>query len=359
MRYGVIPKFLGLGWGCILIFLWVSSSCAQEREQPIVKSVPAFRFEVNEQVEVDVFLNYTEHGDPFFYSAHLETDVCSDGLCKPISITVRWDLLGRFLSYHTDETHKLTKFDHVELTAEDHAQLHKILADTASVLRDYEVEDMIDTSTHIHSLQVDAVTRPTSTTFDGTTVEGALYTVYTLWHFTNGPIRRQLVEHTRSILSDSFVKYILHSGNRDYIAFIFKTISPTQYDRFIADIIELVGNHDEYIPHFALAQLRDNILSDPSCQRVLLAFFLPAANPVKNALLTRLAAVPLDSKSLEQLLSFLPGRPENQVIAIFSLLENNKSQLDKKLIKKVSDLASNSDYFIASQAKNLLKRIAL
>src|SRR5690606_31287762 len=99
--------------------------------------------------------------------------------------------------------------------------------------------------------------------------------------------------------------------------------------------------------------------SNPVHQYTLLAFFLPAANAVKNALLTRMTTVPLANKSLKQLLSFLPGRPDNQVIAIFSLLEHNKSQLDKELIKEISDLASSPDHFIASQAKSVLKRIAL
>src|SRR5690606_13440718 len=155
----------------------------------------AFDFQVNEFTAVSVDLAYTPSGDPVFYSSHLETDVCSDGLCKPVSITIHWDLLGRFLSYHTDKRHRLTKFDHIELTEEDHAQLHRILSDTSSVLRDYQVEDMIDTAVHLQSRKLDAVTGATSKTFDGATVEGALYTVYTLWHFTNGDIRKRILEH--------------------------------------------------------------------------------------------------------------------------------------------------------------------
>src|SRR5690606_6322691 len=147
----------------------------------------------------------TATGDAVSCSAYLETDVCSDELCKPVYITIRWDLLGRFLSYHTDKQHRLTKFDHVELTKDDHARLHAILSDTASILRDYKVEDMIDTTVQLQSLKVDAVTGATSKTFDGATVEGALYTVYTLWHFTNGPVRKRIVEHTASLLSDRFL----------------------------------------------------------------------------------------------------------------------------------------------------------
>lgn len=352
-----MPSFTKIWLTLLFIFLAVGLPFAQERDRPLEKSVFAFRYMSDEGLDVDVYLQYTLENKPIAYSAHLETDVCSDGLCKPVNITIQWDLLGRFHSYHTDGRHVLTKFDHIELTQEDHRQLHKILSDTASILRDYKVEDMIDTAVHVRSQQVDAVTRATSVTFDGATVEGALYTVYTLWHFTNGPVRRRILEHTESLLSDPFVKYMLHSGKRDYVSFIFKNISSGQRNSLTTDIIKLIEDDDEYIPHFALAQLGDSILSIPSWQHELLNRFPQATTTVKNAFLARLSAIQVDNASIDSLISFLPELRENQIIAVFSIIEKNKARINGKTRKSLETLSQSNDTTIARHAKNTLKRI--
>lgn len=356
LRYGVMPKEIAIWFGCILIVLMSSVSYAQG-DKGVGEAIRVFPFEVNDSLSVNVNLEYNEEGYPKRYAAHLVTDVCSDDLCKPINITVWWDLLGRFLTYYTEEHYKLTKFDHVELTPADHIQLHKILSDTASILRDYEVEDMIDTAVHVQSQQADAVTRATSLTFDGTTVKGALYTVYTLWHFTNGALRHRIAEHTKGLLSGSFVKYMLHSGNRDYVAFTFKNLDSEDQQRFVGDIIELLGDKDDYIPHFALAQLNDKVLAHSSYQHMLLNYLPKVESSVKNALLKRFEVIQVDREGLAVLLSFVSKLKENQVALVFSIIENNKPSLDKSLIEQIRVLSHNSDKTIGRQAGDILRKI--
>lgn len=352
-----MPRGLAAGFGSMLIVLLGSVSYGQGILEALNRPDRVFRFEVNDSLSVNVDLEYSEGGHPKSYSARLETDVCSDELCRPINITVRWDLLGRFLSYHTEDRYKLTKFDHVELTAADHRQLHKILSDTASILRDYEVGDMIDTSVHVQSREVDAVTRATSLTFDGTTVKGALYTVYTLWHFTNGAIRHRIAGHTRTLLSGSFVRYMLHSGNRDYVAFTFKHLLSGERSHFISDIIELLGDEDDYIPHFALAQLSDGELADTSRQHALLRYLPAVKAPVKNALLKRFETLRVDREGLSMLLSFLPELEDNQIAEVFSIVGNNRSSLDKELLEQIQGLSDSPDGAIARHAERTLRKI--
>lgn len=343
--------------GFFLVFLWAGLSFAQRESPSLGKPAPAFDFRVDEFTAVTVELEHTTGGDPVSYSSHLETDVCSDGLCKPISITVRWDLLGRFLSYHTDERHRLTKFDHIELTEEDHARLHAILSDTSSILRDYEVEDMIDTAVHLQSLKLDAVTGATSKTFDGATVEGALYTVYTLWHFTNGDIRKRILEHTGSLLSDRLVRYLLHSGNRGYVEFALRDLDGARRNRLVADIVGLLGSRDAYIPHFALAQLDDGLLSVPSLQHRVLGHFPEADAALKNALLERFGKLKVDRSGLEMLLSYLKGLGEHQAAVVFSVIENNRAELDRELAKRLETLSKGSDETIARMATKTLRKV--
>lgn len=342
--------------GCILMF-WIGGiSYAQDFGTD--KAARAFPFEVNDSVQVNVDLISGTHGYPVGYAAHLETDVCSDDLCKPVSITIRWDLLGQFTSYHTTDEHSLTKFDHIPLTEADHDQLHGILSDTAAVLRDYNVEDMIDTAVFLPSQQIDAVTRPTSLTFSAATVEGALYTVYTLWHFTNGAIRARMKTYTRSLMSDDAVlKSMLASENRDYVRFVFQNLTTEQRNRLEKDIVKLVGSSDTYIPHFALAQLEDSLLSLPNIQQQLLIYFPVADNTLKNALLGRLASVPMDANVMIVLLSSLSNLQEHHITKALDIIENNKPRIDERIRETLEILSRSQDRAIAQQARNTLSKI--
>jgi len=344
-------------YGFILLVLTAQFCFGQKKADEMNTSVHVFDVRVNEYVEVGINLEYNTDGNPTFYSSHLETDVCSDGLCKPISITIHWDLLGNFRSYYTDANNALTKFDHVELTKADHEKLHEILSDTSSILRDYNVEDMIDTTTKLQSHKLDAITGATSKTFDGATVEGALYTVYTLWHFTNGDVRKKILHHTESLVNDSFVNYMLHSNDRDYTSFIFKNMNEEQINKFLPDILELVGNKDDYIPHFALAHLDEASLSNSNIQHRLIGYISKVSSHVQNALLDKLSNAKLDMKSLEFLMNSLHDIHGLQITKAFSLLDNNKSSLNNNLINQLKGLSKSEVKEISRGAKSLLNKV--
>ena len=140
-----------------------------------------------------VFLLSDSLNRPQFYASHLTSGVCDDDLCRPVNITIYWDLLGNFINYRTPPSDPLTKFDHIELTAADHKKLHKILADTNSLLRDYAPADMVDKSIAVRSATTDAVTGATIKSFEDDIVSGAVYTVHTLWHFVNGEIPSKIL----------------------------------------------------------------------------------------------------------------------------------------------------------------------
>jgi hypothetical protein len=340
-----------------ILILCVGQSYAQD-EATRNTSTFAFRFQANDSVEVNVELRSTEYGYPMGYAAHLETEVCSDGLCKPVSITIHWDMLGQFTSYHTTDQHTLTKFDHIPFTAADHKQLHRILSDTTAVLRDYNVEDMIDTSVFLPSQQIDAVTRPTSLTFSAATVEGALYTVYTLWHFTNGAIRSQIKSYTRSLMmEDRVLKSMLASEKRDYVRFVFQNLSSEQHKRLSGDIVRLVGSNDTYIPHFALAQLSDNTLSLASIQQQLLVYFSTADNPLKNAILDRLMSITIGAETMVRLLTFIPHLQEQQGIKVLMIVDKNIPRINSQIYKQLEALSENENPGIVRQVKNVLQKI--
>src|SRR5690606_28513812 len=250
------------------------------------------------------------------------------------------------------------KFDHIAFTKENHTQLHSILSDSPAMPRAYEVNDMIDTPEYLRCTQSDALTRSTSLTVSAATVEGALYTVYTLWHFTNGAIRAKIKAHTRSYMSDdAVVKNMLASNNRDYVSFVFKHMTEEQHNRLGSDIVKLVGSKDPYIPRFALAQLGDTVLSAARIQQELLVYFPAADNALKNALLDRLASVPMDAGAMIVLLSSLSNLQEQQVTKALAIIENNKPRIDEKIREKLEILSRSKDRAMAKQARNTLLKI--
>lgn len=331
-------KFVGLNFLFLYIIYVFPISLGYAQAQDSVNK--AFSYQVNDSLSVEVNLSFKD-GRPISYSSHLETDVCSDDLCKPIHLTLYWDLLGNFLSYRTDEFHPLTKFDHIEMTAEDHSQLHKILSDTTSLLRDYYVEDMIDAHQNVYSVKADAVTRPTSKTFEDVTVEGALYTVYTLWHFVNGGIRKDILEHTSTLFSEPLITHMLQSDNRDYIKYIMEHegFSP-QLESFIPKIIALIAHRDDYIPHFAMAKLADSILMDTLYQYKIIDQLVRANQHVKNLLLTRFEKIPLNSSSITELIMIIPAMDTNQVKKVAQILYNNKSSITEEQYVRLADIAN-------------------
>jgi len=150
---------------------------------------------------------------------------------------------------------------------------------------------------------------------------------------------------------------MLHSGNRDYVAFIFKNLTGEQRGKFVPDILELISNRDTYIPHFALAQLSDSILANYSYQHEILRYLPTVNSSVKNVLLERFQTLKLDGLGLAMLMSFVSELQENQILNVFSIIENNKSQLHKGLIKQLEALLNSSNKIIAQQAKIILHRI--
>ncbi|WP_133166386.1 hypothetical protein [Sphingobacterium haloxyli] len=354
MRYWY--KVNGLNFAFIIYFTFISILQGYAQDQDIIKK--AFFYKVNDSLSVEVKISLDD-GHPVTYFSHLETDVCSDGLCKPINLTIYWDLLGNFLSYRTDRFRPLTKFDHIEMTEDDHRQLHKILSDTSSLLRDYHVEDMIDAHQNVYSAKADAVTRPTSKTFENVTVEGALYTVYTLWHFVNGGIRQELLEYTSTLFSEPLINHMLQSDNRDYIRFALEHEDfLRQFETFIPQTIALITHSDDYIPHFAVAKLKDSILMDTSCQYKIMYQLVRANQHVKNLLLTRFENIPLHNASITELIINIPTMNVSQLEKVAQILYNNKNSITEEQYNRLRDVANTkNDESMAVTIEKLLKRI--
>ncbi|WP_345232976.1 hypothetical protein [Olivibacter ginsenosidimutans] len=318
--------FLPLWWVVVLELLMANVSAQQQ--QPIdqvistYKSEKLFDFDANDSVRVSISLLKNTKDEPQLYTAFLSTGVCSDGLCKPVNIQLYWGLLGNFYTYQTPEGQGLTKFDHEPFSPKDHRMLHTILADTSSLLRDYYVEDLIDPNITRSSKTLDGVTGATNTNFKDASVPGALYTVYTLWHFVNGSIRHRLLAHTASMLSDTLIRQLLTSDNSAYQRFMIAHLTEQQAITFQRLLIELIHrSKDEYVPHFALDKLPQKTWQDPKLYNQFVGFLPEVSLPVQTAILTKLTNTPVDTKGSSLLQHYLQ--------------ETKPSDVQQKLIKEI------------------------
>src|SRR5690606_4808290 len=175
--------------------------------------------------------------------------------------------------------------------------------------------------------------------FASVTVRGAMYTVYTLWHFVNGPVRGMIRQRTASLLSDSLMETMLRSNRLDYQQFVYEHLSDGQRRQFSPLIISLIGNKDPYIPHFAIDQLTPELLADSVMQLEALEHLGNVSAPVQNSLLAKLGDVTLYRKSAELLLEAVPTFSAGQLANVFALLFNNLPAIQGGASQVLADLA--------------------
>jgi len=343
-----------MGLAGIIFPLWsVYARPSTEADYPLKE---VFVHQAKGSAEAVVKLLSDGKGKPVLYTAHLMTAVCSDGVCKPIDIHLYWDLLGRFYRYSTGKE-PLTKFDHDPFTEEDHKKLNEILADKNSILRDYEVEDMIDGTVEVSSAQVDGVTGATGKAFKDASVEGAMYTVYMLWHFVNGDIRTKIYRHTQSMLSEPMIASMLGAGREDYLNFVFDNLTEPQREKFAPQIIALLASKDIYTPHFALQQLTDELLMDPAHQEAVLCYFGSVSFFVQNSLLTRLETLPIHRTGVKLLLESVPDLTTDQLDRVFLLIEKNKGSIDADSLTELKAMRVHGNNPLSRYAECLLAQI--
>lgn len=341
--------------GCLVGILLLACPFASMGQEIATDSV--FWYEANDSTAVTVHLLNDTAGVPTGYSAHLITGVCADGLCRPVDIHIYWDLLGRFQDYKMSQGHPITKFDHLPLTEDDHAKLRRLLADTSSLLRDYAVEDMIDTTVKLQSGVLDAVTGATNPTFASITVAGAMYTVYTLWHFVNGPVRRQIRQHTQMRLTNELIVAMLQSDRLDYQQFLYERFTDEQRRQFAPVILTLIGHDDPYIPHFAIDQLTRELLADSIVQVGAINYIGTVATPVQNSLLTRIGELSLYEKSMQLILEAVPSFAASQLSNVFAILENNISSIKGGALQALANLSQQKGKIYSSYVTELTQRL--
>ncbi len=341
----------------LIFFLSFSSiiSSAQQKDYSFYQKNEVIRYAAEDD-SITVFLlkNLDEKNE--CYSANLVGNVCLDSLCRPVDIDIYWDLLGNFSDYQTSPKNSLTKFDHMEFTKEDHMKLKNILADSNSILRDYEMDDLVDTTVKVVSLiKLDAITGATNPTFEGAIVPGAVYTVYKLWHFVNSDIRSKLLEYSKShVFTDHEIKRLLLSANKVYQYFLIDYISKDKVMNFKEELITLISDKDDYVSLYALDKLPDHLWNDRDFQLKVLSLLSKLKDPVRASILSKLSDKIIRANELSVLVKTMHILTPQHLQMAFKILKGNKAKINSKVKGEIKVLLNNEQQIIREYTSDFL-----
>ena len=256
----------------------------------------AFEAYTQDSTRVAVNLRYGSDQQPQYYTCHVKTPVCKEGLCYLVTIDMYWDLLGNFVKYELPPGEPLTKFDHEAFTEADYDKLNRILADQHSLLGDYRMEDLVDESTERVSEEVDAVTGATRKSVQNAVVEGAVYTAYTLWHLVNGEIAERIPQHTAGLVDETLLKSFLTADNHHYPYYALDHLSDEQYATHMPAILRLIDTGSVFVARYALNKIPNTVYNDSRWQLALVGQFTSADYTTQNQLLQKLTSATLQGR---------------------------------------------------------------
>ena len=253
-----------------------------------------------------VHLQEDSSGNPACYHAYIFTPVCEDNLCKPVYIDLYWDLLGNYLRYEVPSDQPLTKLDHVVFTPEEYEKLHDMLQDPESLLKAYQIEELVESTTNARpGGDVDAVTGATAQSLQAVVIPGALYTCYTLWHIVHGRVRDTIASVTDSLVSPALLSHFLRSGNYHYQHYALDRLMDAQGKvdpGFEQDVVNLIGSPNIFLAQRVLKAIAPGYLQSAERQRWLGQLFVEANYRLQLALLAKFEEVTLErtlKKTLE------------------------------------------------------------
>lgn len=331
----------------IIGLLCPSDSFAGEQERLV------FTYHTDRGVDAEIYLAYSNDGLPDYYYCDLHTPICLEDLCNPIELRLEWDLLGNFRNYREVPGKEITKFDHEPFEKEDHQQLKRILADKESLLQDYRMEDLVDTTRKVYSAEIDGLTAATNTTFADKLVPGAIYTCYTLWHLVNGEIAGRVNSHTAELLTRELKKKMLLSGRTVYEDFILDGMDQEERIGFSPELFTLIDSKNRYIAVKSIRNLPESGLVKASLLE-LVARFKAYSFPVQTAIIHYFMRQPCDPDLLQAWVAVTDVAREKHKPNLYKLLEAGLDCMNGKSVASLTRLLEERPQSHDSHDKRLL-----
>ena len=305
-----------------------------------------------------------EQGFPSGYSMELINEVCLDGVCKLVEVTMYWDAIGFYQNLEYPEGKPLTKVEHEPFVPADYEKLDSILKDRDSILDDHELgflasekDDKSPEGEEDDEYQdVDGVSKATPGAVKEAVVKDAAWTTWVLWKYANTELVTIMQEMTKSRISHKFLQHLLDSKNWQKIEFVLnhlleqKPVAPQYIDK-VAEVMPTAG-----IDHIELAieYLQQASPDKNTCYRKLISA-LPELNGYNSALVIELleSDEQLENGILEQLAANI-GNQEYYLIHLALRLIEGREFFSNAIEADIVKLLEIQDFFIARRASDFL-----
>jgi hypothetical protein len=306
-----------------------------------------------------VWLLSNAQQEPLLYCADVITPVCIDGLCKPMYITLYWNLVGNYVGYGVFPDNLLTKFDHEAFTPADYAKLHTLLLDQHSILERKTMEDLFDQSIAavekitFKGKEVDAVSGATRTEIKESVVEGALYSCFTAWHLAHGSIKEQIEQHLLSYYDPALAESFLKSPAEDYQLFALKQLNSTTLVNQLPAVQEIFKHSSPGNRLYILKKMPRELWKDEKVSQSFFQSFASVDINTRTLLLNNLKYT--HPSVVNSLVENLEQMSKNQLSTFLAYLAENRQLLTGKLKARLAQTAQNKSFAESYLVETFLK----
>lgn len=317
---------------------------------PVVTAVDHL-VDFNDDIANDTLVQYlSREGYPISYTRHLRTGVCFDNKCRPLDITLRWNVTGRYLGFELPEKEFLSKYDHDPFSEAEYVRLHSILTDSLSALKYFHYNEIVPKADSTYE-KVDAVSGATSANVLDNVVEGAAFTTYKLWHLVYGSAQRQAEALTCKKLSPELIQLILdskHPSDKIWaLNHIRRFIQPTPTLQRL--VLGYVNGKDYNLTERALHSITAVDLESSTLQGTLVQKLLATNYSTQKLLVTKLNEAPkLDDKARLVMAKNIGSFSGQLIFDILDLFLHH-NQTDAETCRAVSDLLLVENPFISKK----------
>ncbi|KPL11755.1 MAG: hypothetical protein AMS26_19560 [Bacteroides sp. SM23_62] len=302
-----------------------------------------------------LFINRSEEGYPLSCFRKITAGVCIDNECRILRINLYWTMTGRYLGFELPVGEFLSKTEHVEFNDKEYKKMHTLLSDPYSLLVNFSMDELAPEK----NVETDAVSSATISDVLAFTVEGAVYTTYTMWHLVYGDTRRKIIKMTEQELTIGLLEIILKSSDVEDrvwgLNHIWGYVKPT--DKLYDLIFENIQNDNIYLAEKAIEVIPPEASSAASIQLRLLNCFNSANNELKRLILNKLQdASTLHGKTIENLASGIYEYNDPVITDILALFAKH-SVSEPNALQNMAGLLQHENRFIARKAYLYLEGI--
>ncbi len=324
---------------------------------PVVTAVDHL-VDFNDDIANDTLIQYlSKEGYPISYTRHLRTGVCFDNKCRPLDITLRWNVTGRYLGFELPEKEFLSKYDHDPFSEAEYVRLHGILTDSLSALKYFHYNEIVPKADSTYE-KVDAVSGATSANVLDNVVEGAAFTTYKLWHLVYGSAQRQAEALTCEKLTPELIQLILdskHSSDKIWaLNHINGFIQPTP--TLQKSVLSYIDGIDYNLTERALHSISTEDLESVALQVALVQKALTTNYSTQKLLLKKLNEASALDKESRLFLAKNIGTFSGQLISDILDLFLHHQSLDTETCRHVSELLRIENPFISKKAYSVLSK---